>query len=179
MGGSGRTAHFAVTYLRIAAIGLPFVLVTLAGQGYLRGVSNLRLPLVIVVAGNVGNLVLELLFVYGFRWGIAGSAAGTAIAQTGMGSAFAWQLFRRGSGARAVQRDRMLRLVRTGGHIFVRTTALLLTFVFGSAVVARTGVASLAAHQVAFQLWIFLALILDAIAIAGQVIVARTLGAGA
>ena len=60
----------------------------------------------------------------------------------------------------------------------MRTTALLLTFLFGSAVVARTGSASLGAHQVAFQLWIFLALILDAIAIAGQVIVGRTLGAG-
>ena len=72
----------------------------------------------------------------------------------------------------------MLRLLRTGGHIFVRTTALLLTFLLASAVVARTGSASLGAHQVAFQLWIFLALILDAIAIAGQVIVGRTLGAG-
>ena len=134
MGGSGQTGHFAVTYLRIAAIGLPFVLVTLAGQGYLRGVSNLRLPLLIVVAGNVVNIVLEVLFVYGFHWGIAGSAAGTAIAQAGMGSAFAWHLFRAAGDARAVHRDRMLRLLRTGGHIFVRTTALLLTFVFGSAV---------------------------------------------
>lgn len=178
MGGSGATGHFAVTYLRIAAIGLPFVLVTLAGQGYLRGVSNLRLPLVIVVAGNVANLVLELLFVYVFHWGIAGSAAGTAIAQAGMGSAFAWILFRAAAQSLALRRDRMLRLLRTGGHIFVRTTALFLTFVFGSAVVARTGSASLGAHQVAFQLWIFLALILDAIAIAGQVIVGRTLGAG-
>jgi Na+-driven multidrug efflux pump len=160
MGGSGETGHFAVTYLRIAAIGLPFVLITTAGQGYLRGVSNLRLPLVIVVAGNAVNLVLELLFVYGFHWGIAGSAAGTAIAQASMGSAFAWILF------------------RAGGHIFVRTTALLLAFLLASAVVARTGSASLGAHQVAFQLWIFLALILDSIAIAGQVIVGRTLGAG-
>ena len=178
MGGSGATGHFAVTYLRIAAIGLPFVLVTLAGQGYLRGVSNLRLPLMIVVAGNAVNLVLELLFVYGFHWGIAGSAAGTAIAQAGMGSAFAWILFRAAAQSLALRRDRMIRLLRTGGHIFVRTTALLLTFLFGSAVVARTGSASLGAHQVAFQLWIFLALILDAIAIAGQVIVGRTLGAG-
>jgi putative MATE family efflux protein len=178
MGGSGETGHFAVTYLRIAAIGLPFVLVTTAGQGYLRGVSNLRLPLVIVVAGNAVNLVLELLFVYGFHWGIGGSAAGTAIAQAGMGSAFAWILFRAAAQSLALRRDRMLRLLRTGSHIFVRTTALLLAFLLASAVVARTGTASLGAHQVAFQLWIFLALILDSIAIAGQVIVGRTLGAG-
>ena len=178
MGGAGSTARYAITYLRIAAIGLPFVLVTLAGEGYLRGVSKLRLPLVILVAGNAANLVLELLFVYGFHWGIAGSAAGTAIAQAGMGSAFAIVLVRASPHTLAVRRDRMLRLLRTGGHIFVRTTALLLAFLLGSAVVSRAGTASLGAHQVAFQLWLFLALLLDAIAIAGQVIVGRTLGAG-
>ena len=43
---------------------------------------------------------------------------------------------------------------------------------------ARIGAASLGAHQIAFQLWVFLALVLDAIAIAGQVMVGRMLGAG-
>jgi Na+-driven multidrug efflux pump len=47
-----------------------------------------------------------------------------------------------------------------------------------SAVLARIGAASLGAHQVAFQLWTFMALILDAVAIAGQVMVGRALGAG-
>jgi len=178
MGGRGQTGRFAVTYLEIASVGLPFVLVTLAGQGYLRGVSNLRLPLLIVVAGNVANLVLEVLFVYGFHWGIAGSAAGTAVAQAGMGAAFGRQLYRAAAQQLAIRRERLVRLLRTGGHLFVRTTALLATFLVGSAIVARSGTPSLGAHQVAFQLWIFLALILDAIAIAGQVIVARTLGGG-
>ncbi len=43
-----------------------------------------------VVAGNVANVVLEVVFVYGFDWGIRGSAWGTAIAQTGMGVGIAW-----------------------------------------------------------------------------------------
>jgi Na+-driven multidrug efflux pump len=92
MGGDGRTGDLAVTYLRIAAAGLPFALVALAGQGFLRGVSDLRTPLVIVVAANAANVVLELLFVYGFEWGLAGSAWGTVIAQAGMGLAFAQRL---------------------------------------------------------------------------------------
>ena len=179
MGGSGRTGDFAVTYLRISAIGLPFVLVTLVGQGYLRGIANLRLPLVVVGAGNGANLVLEVLFVYAFHWGVAGSAAGTAIAQAGMGLAFAFELRRAAAGRLRPDRTRLARLLRTGGHIFVRTTSLLLAFLLASAVVARAGTASLGAHQIAFQLWSFLALVLDAIAIAGQVIVGRTLGAGA
>jgi Na+-driven multidrug efflux pump len=72
----------------------------------------------------------------------------------------------------------MRRLLVIGRHIFVRTAALLGAFTLAGAVIARFGDASLAAHQVAFTLWIFLAFLLDAIAIAGQVIVGRGLGAG-
>jgi len=69
-------------------------------------------------------------------------------------------------------------LARIGREIFVRTTALYGSFLVAGAVLARMGADSLGAHQIAFQLFVFLALILDAIAIAGQVIVGRTLGAG-
>jgi putative MATE family efflux protein len=179
IGGSGHTADLAVLYMRIAAIGLPFALIALAGQGYLRGVSNLRTPLRIVIAANLANVVLEVVFVYGFGWGVAGSAWGTAIAQAGMGAAFAVLLWRAGAaGTRRPMIDRIRPLLRIGGEIFVRTTALYASFVVASAVLARIGTASLAAHQIAFQLWTFLALVLDSVAIAGQVIVGRMLGAG-
>ena len=69
-------------------------------------------------------------------------------------------------------------MLRVGGQIFVRTTALLGSFLVAASVLARMGDAQLAAHQIAFQLFIFLALVLDAVAIAGQVIVGRMLGAG-
>jgi putative MATE family efflux protein len=179
MGGSGHTADLAVLYMRIAAIGLPFALIALAGQGYLRGVSDLRTPLRIVIAANAANVVLEVVFVYGFDWGVAGSAWGTAIAQAGMGGAFALLLWRAAAaGTRRPMLDRIRPLLRIGGEIFVRTAALYASFVVASAVLARVGTASLAAHQVAFQLWTFLALVLDSVAIAGQVIVGRMLGAG-
>jgi len=178
MGADGRAADYAVTYLRIAALGLPFALVALAGQGYLRGISNLRTPLVIVVWGNVANLVLEVLFVYGFGWGIRGSAWGTAIAQAGMGAAFIAELLRPAAGEWRLDWERMRRLLVIGRHIFVRTSALIVSFVIGGAVITRFGDASIGAHQIAFQLWAFLALVLDSVAIAGQVMVGRALGAG-
>jgi Na+-driven multidrug efflux pump len=68
--------------------------------------------------------------------------------------------------------------MRIGSEIAVRTTALLGAFLVASAVIARIGPASLGAHQIAFQLFIFLALVLDALAIAAQVMVGRLLGAG-
>ena len=178
LGGHGQFGHEALVYFRIGAIGLPAALVALAGQGYLRGVSNLRRPLEIVVVANVVNVVLELLFVYGFHWGIAGSAAGTAIAQGGMGVAFVVELLRPRAASRRPSLREIRPMLRIGGQIFVRTTALLGSFLVAASVLARMGDAQLAAHQIAFQLFIFLALILDAVAIAGQVIVGRMLGAG-
>ena len=124
-------------------------------------------------------MVLNLLFIYGFGWGLAGSAWATVIAQAGHG-----RRVRRGSLLRAPATWRrpslaaMRPLARIGGEIFVRTAALYGSFLVASAVLARVGDDSLAAHQIAFQLFVFLALVLDAIAIAGQVIVGRSLGAG-
>jgi putative MATE family efflux protein len=178
LGGHGRSGDLALTYFRIAALGLPAALVTLAGQGYLRGVSNLRRPLVIVVLANAANLVLEVLFVYGFHWGIAGSAGGTAIAQAGMGIAFAAELLRPHAQSKRPSLREMQPMLRVGRQIFVRTTALYASFLAAASVCARMGDPQLGAHQIASQLFFFLALVLDSVAIAGQVIVGRLLGSG-
>ncbi len=179
MGGEGDAASYAVTYLRIAAIGLPAAFLALGGQGYLRGISDLRTPLVIVVVANAVNVVLEVLFVYGFDWGIEGSAWGTAIAQLGMGVGFLVVILRGLHRAEALPEFALARRVLSlGKWIFLRTTALMGSFVLAGAVATRFGDASIGAHQVAFQLFIFLALLLDSIAIAGQIIVGRELGSG-
>jgi putative MATE family efflux protein len=178
LGGHGRSGELAVTYFRIGAFGLPAALVALAGQGYMRGVSSLRRPFAIVLASNALNVVLELLFVYGFHWGVAGSAAGTAIAQGAMGVAFVIELLRPHAESKRPSLREMRPMMRVGGQIFVRTLALAAAFTVATSVCARIGDAQVGAHQIAYQLFIFLALLLDAIAIAGQVIVGRMLGAG-
>jgi putative MATE family efflux protein len=178
LGGHGRSGAYAMTYFRIAALGLPAALIALAGQGYLRGVASLRRPLEIVVAANAVNVVLELLFVYGFHWGIAGSAAGTAIAQTGMGIAFVIELLRPHADSKRPSLREMKPMLRVGRQIFVRTAALYASFLVAASVCARMGDAELGAHQIASQLFFLLALILDSVAIAGQVIVGRMLGSG-
>ena len=180
LGGRGETARLAERYLRISAAGLVPALVALAGQGWLRGVSDLRTPLYIVVAAQLANVVLELWFVYGLDWGLDGSAAGTVVAQAGMGLAFAWILLRRSprAGSRAPRWRLLAPLVRVSGELFVRSAALLAAFATASAVLARVGESSLAAHQIAFGLFTLGALVLDAIAIAAQVLVGRALGGG-
>jgi MATE family, multidrug efflux pump len=178
IGVEGRAAEYAVQYLRIAVAGLPFSFLVLGGQGYFRGISDLRTPLMIEVAANALNVVLVATFVYGFHWGIQGSAAGTALAQASMGIAFFVRMVRRTHGRLGLRPGLVRRLLGVGRHLFVRTAALYGSFLVAGAVAARFGDAALGAHQVAIQLWFFLALLLDAIAIAGQVIVGRMLGAG-
>jgi putative MATE family efflux protein len=179
IGVEGASAGYAVTYLRIAALGIPSAFIAIGGQGFLRGVRDLRTPLLIVVCGNILNIALELWLVYGLDLGIRGSAWGTVIAQTCMGVAMVTAILRRVGRANAGPRLALARrLLSLGKFIFIRTASLIGAFLLAGTVVARLGDAPLAAYQIAFQLFIFLALILDAIAIAGQIIVGRRLGAG-
>jgi putative MATE family efflux protein len=180
LGGSTNSGPLAERYLRLSAIGLPMALVALAGQGHLRGVGDLRTPLVIVASAQLANVVLEVLFVYGFDWGLDGSAIGTVLAQAGMGVAFAALLLRAGGpGVDRRPAPALIRpLVRISWELFLRSAALLAAFLTASAVLARVGESSLAAHQIAFGIFIFIALVLDAVAIAAQVLVGRALGAG-
>jgi len=178
LGGDGHTGELAVRYLRIAALGAPMALIALAAQGWLRGVGDLRRPLVIIVTANAVNVALEVLFVYGLDWGLDGSAWGTVLAQLGMGAAFVAILLRARAASRRPDWGRIRSLTTIGAQLLARTAALIGCFTLATAVCARIGEASLGAHQIGFQLFGFLALVLDAIAIAGQVIVGRALGAG-
>ncbi len=175
MGGHGREGVLGVRYLRISAAGLPFDLAAVAAGGYFRGVARLRLPLIILLAGNALNALLELGFVYGLGWGITGSAAGTVGAQMVMAL---WFCRAAGFGLGRPDRAALATLAGTGAEIFVRSGSLYASFLVAGAVLARVGAASLAAHQIAFQLWNFLALALDALAIAAQVLISHALALG-
>ncbi|HET8980533.1 MAG TPA: MATE family efflux transporter [Solirubrobacteraceae bacterium] len=177
--GSGAgVAALTARYVALSAIGLPGMLIALAGEGFLRGISDLRTPLRILVACNAANVVLEVGLVYGLHLGLDGSAVGTVVAQLAMGILFARHMLAAPADRRRPALARIRPLVRMGAHLTVRSAALLGAFLLASALAARIGAASLGAHQIAFELYIFLALVLDAIAIAGQIIIARRLGSG-
>jgi putative MATE family efflux protein len=180
MGASADVAPYARTYLRISLLGAPFVLLALAGTGYLRGLQDTRTPLVIAVGANVLNLALEVVLVYGVDLGIRGSAWGTVTAQVVAAAAYLVIVARNVRRAQASIRPDAERLRATaivGGHLTIRTASLLLAFTVATAIASRLGDVEVAAHQIAFQVWFFLALCLDAIAIAGQALVGRYLGA--
>lgn len=180
MGASERISPFALEYLRISLVGAPFMLLALAGTGYLRGVQDTRSTLVIAVAANLVNVGVEVLFVYGFDWGVAGSAWSTVIAQIAAASAYVWIIVRsvRREGATLrPTREGVRQTAVVGGPLIVRTASLLAVFLAVTNLAARSSDDAVAAHQIAFQVFLFLALALDALAIAGQAVIGKHLGA--
>jgi putative MATE family efflux protein len=171
----------AETYLRVAACGLPSVLLLLASTGVLRGLQDTRTPLMVAISCNVINIGLNVLFVYGVGMGIAGSATGSLIAQTASAVFLATVVVRgaRRNGAVISFHPRgVLVAARSGFWLVLRTATLQLSITVTTAVAAAIGAVGLATHQVTNSLWSFLAFALDAIAIAAQAVIGRYLGAG-
>jgi len=180
-GASPEALGHAVTYLRISAISIPAMLVVLATTGVLRGLQDTRTPLAASALGFTSNIALNLLFVYGFGWGIAGSALGTVLAQTGMAAALVVVLMREARRHEVTLRahpGRILGAARTGIPLLVRTLALRAVLLVTTWVAAGLGDVPLAAYQVSATIWSFLVFALDAIAIAAQALTGKSLGEG-
>lgn len=179
-GSSPTAAPYAVTYLRISALGIPAMLAVLAATGVLRGLQDTRTPLCVAVGGFVANAALNAALVYGAGLGIAGSAWGTVIAQCAMAAVYLTVVVRgaRRHGASLRPDAAGIRAcARAGVPLLVRTLSLRAVLLIATAVAARLGDEDIAAHQVVLTLWSLLAYALDAIAIAGQAIIGRYLGA--
>jgi putative MATE family efflux protein len=171
----------AVTYLRVSAVGIPAMLVVLAVTGVLRGLQDTRTPLVASVVGFSANIALNLMLVYGLHMGIAGSALGTVLSQSGMASALVFIVTRRARRLGASLRPhpgRVLRAALDGVPLLVRTLALRFVLLLTTWVASSLGDVPLAAYQVSATVWSFLAFALDALAIAGQALTGKALGAG-
>ncbi|MFJ1993351.1 MATE family efflux transporter [Streptomyces asiaticus] len=180
-GASDTAAPYAITYLRISALGIPAMLVVLAATGVLRGLQDTHTPLYVAIGGFGANAALNATLVYAAGLGIAGSAWGTVIAQNAMAAVYLAVVIR---GARrhgtSLRPDAagIRASAHAGAPLLIRTLSLRAVMLIATAVAARLGDTDIAAHQIVLTLWSLLAFALDAIAIAGQAIIGRYLGAG-
>ena len=174
-------SRFGVTYLRVSMVGLPGMLLVLAMTGVLRGLQDTRTPLVVAAVAAVANVILNVIFVYGLDMGVGGSALGTVIAQWASALAFV-SVVLRGTRRLDVGLTPNWRGVLGGltasAPLLIRTASLRAVLLVSAAMAAGLGEEQLAAHQVATTIWMALGLGLDAVAIAGQALVGRYLGAG-
>lgn len=179
--GGADIAGEALPWLRIALFGVPLILLSMAGNGWLRGVQQTRRPLLYVIAGLGLSAVLCPLLVHGLlgapRLELAGSAIANLAGQSVTGGLFVRALLR-SQVSLAPHIAIMKAQLVLGRDLIVRSLGFQACFVSAAAVAARFGAASVAAHQLVLQLWNFLALTLDSLAIAAQTLVGAALGAG-
>lgn len=186
MGAGGNLAVEAQTYIRIRALAAPAVLVVRSGHGIFRGHQDTRTPLVVTLGINGVNLVLDPLLIFGLGWGVAGAAWATVAAQWVGAVWFGWLLGGTRREAMGIHPGlppaaTVRPFLSAGRDILIRTVSLLAVFTVATAVATRIGrpaSTSVAAHQIAFQVWLFLALAVDALAIAAQALIGRHRGAG-
>jgi len=182
LGSSGASHGFGRTYLVVGAGGLPFLLMLLAGAGSFHGRQNTTLPLVVAVGSAALNLVLESVAVLWLGYGIGASALSTVIAEGVAAMIYTVKVIgwaRQLGVSIAPQLSTITGLVQAGKPLILRNLALRGAFTAATAVAARVGVAAVGGHQIGLQVWSTLALALDAVAIAGQALTGRWLGAGA
>jgi len=177
IGARGEVLHHAVTFLSISAIGLPFILLAFLGHGVLRGYNDLRTPLKIVVVANIANVVLEIVAVYVWHWGVAGSAASTVVVQAGAAGMFLYAMRRHLTFVKPGWAPWKPLLVM-GAHMAVRSVAMYAVWDITVVIAAHLDAPTVAANQVVTQLFMFLALMLDALAVPLHSLVAGELGAG-
>jgi putative MATE family efflux protein len=173
-GGAPAVTDQAVAWLRIGLLGMPGVLLVLAGNGWMRGVQRTRTPVRIVLVANLVSAALCPLLVFGAGLGLRGSAIANLTGQAVGGVLFVRAL----EGSRAVVWPVIRAQVSVGRDLIVRNVGFEAAFLTAAAVAARMGVAQLAAHQIGLQLDNFSALLLDSVAIAGQSVIGAALGSG-
>lgn len=176
MGASPEVVDAAAGYLRIRGLGLPAILALTVGHAVYRGVGDTRTPMLISLVLSAINVVLDPILIFGLGWGLAGAGIASVVAQSAGAAMFMLALFT-GRAGLAIRLNTprwvdMKELILAGSALFVRTLALVSTFTVATASAARLGVTEVAAHQVAVQVWFFLSLVLDSVAIAAQNLVA-------
>lgn len=170
----------AVVYLHISAWGLPAMLAVQAATGLVRGLQDAKLPLIVAVGGALANIPLNAILIFGLDLGIAGSAIGTIICQWGMAVVLLGVIVRRARQENIPLLPQLSNLVAVGRDavpMFVRTLGLRVVVITATVVATRLGDVQLAAHQLTMTVFAVLSLALDSLAIAGQALTGRYLGA--
>ncbi|WP_020110260.1 MATE family efflux transporter [Rhodococcus sp. 114MFTsu3.1] len=181
IGGGGDITAQAVQWFRVAVLGVPFILVSLAGNGWMRGVQNTVRPLRFVLVGLGLSAVLCPLLVHGLAGfpdlGLVGSAVANVVGQAVSGAFFVAAVVRSGVPLRPSWSIMRAQLV-LGRDLVLRSLAFQACFLSAAAVASRFGAASVAANQVVLHMWNLVSLTLDSLAIAAQTLVGAALGRG-
>lgn len=175
MTGNPETAELTAAWLHVAALAIPITLVEMAGNGWLRGIQDTKKPLYFTLAGLIPGAIAVPIFVH--FWGLVGSAWANVLGMGIIAVLFLLELKKQHTGSWRLRPSVIKRQLVLGRDLIIRSASLQVAFLSAAAVAARFGTSPLAAHQVMLQIWNFLTLVLDSLAIAAQTLIGAALGA--
>ncbi|CAN0927872.1 Protein DETOXIFICATION 44, chloroplastic [Linum grandiflorum] len=166
-------------FLTLRAIGAPPIVIALAAQGAFRGFKDTKTPLYAIGIGNLLNAILDPILIFVFSFGIGGAAIATVISEYLIAVILLGKLNEQ---VKLVFPDidgrRLLRYLNSGGLLIGRTIAVLLTMTLSTSLAARGGPIPMAGHQICMEVWLAVSLLNDALAIAGQALLASSYSEG-
>uniref|UniRef100_A0A7C9AAZ7 MATE efflux family protein n=2 Tax=Opuntia streptacantha TaxID=393608 RepID=A0A7C9AAZ7_OPUST len=163
----------AEQFLTIRAFGTPAIVIALAAQGAYRGFQDTRTPFYAIGAGNLLNAILDPILIFFLGFGIGGAAIATVISEYLIASILLWKLNREVSLTDPnIDGRKFLQYLKSGGLLIARTSSVLLPMTLATSMAARQGPVPMAGHQICVQVWLTMSLLTDALAIAGQALLA-------
>ncbi|XP_020219007.1 protein DETOXIFICATION 44, chloroplastic [Cajanus cajan] len=163
----------AEQFLTLRAFGAPAIVLALAAQGTFRGFLDTKTPLYAVGAGNFLNAVLDPILIFFLGLGVSGAAVATVISEYLIAFILLWKL----SGEVLLVPSefdgrKIFSYLKSGGLLTARTLAVFITITLSTSVAAKQGPVAMAGHQICMQVWLSISLITDALALAGQALLA-------
>eukprot|EP00898_Chlorokybus_atmophyticus_P005068 jgi/Chlat1/5562/Chrsp369S00847 len=169
----------AVNFLRLRAVGCLPTIIAMVSQAIFRGFGDTKTPLYLCATCNVLNIMLDALFIFGFKWGIVGAATATLAVQFGCAAMLLTALSRRVRVfPRSLSQLSFTRFAGACGVLVPRTFASIATTTLAASLAARLGPTAMAAHQICFMLWLAASMLADSLAFAAQTLLGRALAAG-
>jgi putative MATE family efflux protein len=174
----------ARSYLRIRALGMPFLFLATVLQGAYLGKHDAWTPLRVFAAAGVLNLIGDV-WLSTKLGGVVGVAIATLVSQASAALYFAWKSSRRnvdistnkGVRLRLGLRPASPEIVKTFGNVavslFLRSMGIMTAFSAMTKTAAGMGAIALAAHQVTLQVWWMLSYIPEPMSLAAQTLIAR------
>ncbi|XP_011095071.1 protein DETOXIFICATION 44, chloroplastic [Sesamum indicum] len=169
----------AEQFLTLRALGAPPIVVALAAQGTFRGFKDTKTPLYAVGAGNLLNAILDPILIFSFGLGIGGAAVATVISEYLTALILLWKLSDEVLLiAPSINGQRIVQYLKSGALLTARTLAVLAITTLATSMAAREGPIQMAGHQICFEVWLALSLLNDALALAGQTLLASDYSQG-
>ncbi len=176
---TGDILELTTIYFRIRICGFPLTLLIYTLFGVFRGYQNTKWAMYIGITGGITNIVLDLVFVYYFKWSIEGIAYASIISQFIMFIGAMYTLFYKTPFSlkwySKIHND-FKDLLIMSFNLIIRTLSLNIAIWFANKLATSYGDNYISAESILNQVWLFSIFFLDGYSTAGNAIAGKLKG---